>query len=263
MTELNRTQIRTIEEAMAFPRGFGYVLDFSDRTMSEFFEYEFGIDIYAEQYSVNGSSKRNYFTTFLTQSDTNTALRVLRALWERREGLMAASMDNASTKKARAVTDRFRKIIETMEIERDRVPSEGVDNFSADRTLEELVADIDRTLEAKKPEVAIDHLHTYCVKKVTHLLTVREISCSDDEPLHSRFGKYRNALLSERDLHEFTDRSLKSSISLFESFNDLRNNRSLAHDNEILNPAEARFVFSVVNAILVLMRTLESDRYGS
>jgi len=29
---------------MAYPNGFGYVLDFSDRTMEEFFEDEFGIE---------------------------------------------------------------------------------------------------------------------------------------------------------------------------------------------------------------------------
>jgi hypothetical protein len=44
MVQLKRSQVRTIEEAMAYPKGFGYVLDFSDRTISEFFEDEFGID---------------------------------------------------------------------------------------------------------------------------------------------------------------------------------------------------------------------------
>ena len=34
---------------------------------------------------------------------------------------------------------------------------------------------------------------------------------------------------------EMADRILKSSISIFEPFNDVRNNRSLARDNPILN----------------------------
>lgn len=78
-------------------------------------------------------------------------------------------------------------------------------------------------LGTNKPEVAFDHLHTYCVKNITHLLSVRGIECNEDEPLHSRFGKYRKALIAERDLHEFTDRTLKVGISLFESYNDLEN----------------------------------------
>ena len=68
--------------------------------------------------------------------------------------------------------------------------------------------------------------------------------------------------MSEHDLHEFSDRALKSSISLLDSFNDLRNNHSLAHDNEILGPVEARFIFSNISAILVMVRALESERYG-
>ncbi len=247
---------------MAFPKGLGYVLDFSDRSMGVFFDDEFGINIYDERYSVNGTSKRNHLTAFLTQTDTYTALKVLRTLWEKREGMLASSTDTPAVSKAQGETNRFKKVIERLENEQDSVPSEGVDMYSADRTLEELVADIDRTLAANKPEVAIDHLHTYCVKKISHLLSVRGIECSEDESLQSRFGKYRKALVSEKTLHQFADRSMKASISLLESFNDLRNNHSLAHDNEILGPAEARFVFSTVNAILVLVRALEADRYG-
>ncbi len=90
MTDFKRSQIRDIEEAMAYPNGFGYVLDFSDRTMGEFFEDEFGIEIYAQENLVNGSSKRNCLTTFLQRAEKQMVLRVLRALWERREGLLEA-----------------------------------------------------------------------------------------------------------------------------------------------------------------------------
>ena len=159
------------------------------------------------------------------------------------------------------VFDKFKKIIDKLECDPLSVKSEGIDAFIQERTLEELVADIERTLSANKPEVAIDHLHTYFVKKLTHLLKVRNIECSENEPLHSRFGKYRKALVQEHNLHEFSDRAMKSSISLLESFNDLRNNHSLAHDNKILDPIEARYIFSSINAILVLLRALETTRY--
>ncbi|MCU7917183.1 MAG: abortive infection family protein [Candidatus Thiodiazotropha sp. (ex Epidulcina cf. delphinae)] len=49
---------------------------------------------------------------------------------------------------------------------------------------------------------------------------------------------------------------------MLESFNDIRNKRSFAHDNEILEPFEARFIFSSVSAMLVMLRTLELSRYG-
>ena len=92
MTDIKKSEIRTIEQAMSFPRGLGYVLDFSDRTMSDFFEEELGIEIYDEKYSINGLSKRNHLTAFLILSDTYLTLKVLRALWERREVPLVLNM---------------------------------------------------------------------------------------------------------------------------------------------------------------------------
>lgn len=247
---------------MAFPRGFGYVLDFSDRTMSEYFEDEFGLDIYADEFKVNGTSKRNCLTTFLQNADLSLALRVLRALSERRQGLLDSGPTSWLTDDARAASKGLQDVIDQLESNPSILKAEGVDAFERDRTLEELVADIERSLKANKPEVAIDHLHTYCMKKMAHLLKVRGIACGPEEPLHARFGKYRNCLESERGLHEFTHRALKSFISLFDSFNDLRNNHSLAHDNELLNPIEARFIVSSISSMLVMLRALESSRYG-
>lgn len=263
MADLKRLQIRAIEEAMAYPRGYGYVLDFSDRTMQEFFEDEFGIDIYSEENKANGNSKRNCLSTFLLRTDQWTALRVLRALWERREGLLESLPNSEESQAARTKSKAFQQIIDALQNEPAPLTTQGVEAFTRDRTLEELVADIERTLAANKPEVAIDHLHTYCMKKFAHLLEVRGQTCDKDEPLHSRFGRYRKCLEAEQSLHEFTSRALKSFISLLESFNDLRNNHSLAHDNQLLSPMEARLIFTSVSAILVMLRALESSRYGN
>lgn len=263
MADLKRMQVRAIEEAMAYPRGYGYVLDFSDRTMQEFFEDEFGIDIYSEENKANGNSKRNCLSTFLLRTDQQTALRVLRALWERREGLLESLPNSEEAQAARAKSRVFQQVIETLQNEPAPLTTQGVEAFTRDRTLEELVADLERTLAANKPEVAIDHLHTYCMKKFAHLLELRGQTCDKEEPLHSRFGRYRKCLEAEQSLHEFTSRALKSFISLLESFSDLRNNHSLAHDNQLLSPMEARFIFTSVSAILVMLRALESSRYGN
>lgn len=248
---------------MDYPRGYGYVLDFSDRTMSEFFEDEFGIEIFSTANGINGTSKRNYLTTFILNADHPTAVKVLRALWDRREGLLDSASGSESAQQARAASQEFQKVIEYIEQSSFPQQTSDIDVFSADRTLDELVADIHRTLSADKPEVAIDHLHTYCMKKFAHLLSVRGESCDKDEPLHSRFGRYRKHLEAEQQLHEFSLRALKSFISLFDSFNDLRNNHSLAHDNKLLEPLEARFIVNSVCAILAMLRALEAGRYGA
>lgn len=248
---------------MAYPRGYGYVLDFSDRTIQEFFEDEFGVDIFAPENKTNGGSKRNCLTTFLLRADQQMVLRVLRALWERREGLLESLPSSDEARNARTKSKAFQQVIDDLQIDPAPLTTAGVDAFVRDRTLEELVADIQRNLAANKPEVAIDHLHTYCMKKFAHLLEVRGQTCEKSEPLHSRFGRYRKCLEAEQNLHEFTSRALKSFISLLESFNDLRNNHSLAHDNKLLAPMEARFIFNSISAILVMLRALETGRYGA
>jgi hypothetical protein len=220
------------------------------------------VDIFSPENKTNGSSKRNCLTTLLLTSDQQTALRVLRALWDRREGLLESLPSSDEAQIARAKSKAFQQVIEELQSEPAPLTAAGVDAFVRDRTLEELVADIQRTLAANKPEVAIDHLHTYCMKKFAHLLEVRGQSCDKDEPLHSRFGRYRKCLEAEQSLHEFTSRALKSFISLLESLTDLRNNHSLAHDNQLLAPMEARFIVSSISAILVMLRALESARYG-
>jgi hypothetical protein len=43
---------------------------------------------------------------------------------------------------------------------------------------------------------------------------------------------------------EMTERILKSSISLLEAFNHVRNHQSFAHDNPVLNYEESRLIFN-------------------
>lgn len=260
MVELKRSEITTIEETVAFPRGFGYVLDFSDRTIAEYFEDEFRIDIDDETVA-GGGSKRTRLTTFLQRTDAFTAAKVLRALWDRREGLVMRHGAQLDANEEAARQRAYLKIIERIETGADAPSPDALDRYERDRTLEELIADIERALQANKPETALDHLHTYCMKKFSHLLKIRGIDCTEDEALHARFGKYRKALAQEMNLTEFTDRALKMTISLMDAFNDIRNNHSLAHDNKILEPAEARFVFENVSAVLRFLRSVEAGRY--
>ncbi len=248
---------------MAFPQGFGYVLDFSDRTIAEFFEDEFQLDIDQAKYSEYGTSKRNRLTTFIQLEEPYLVAKVLRALWDRREGLVRRIGGAINENEEAEMKRQFLEIIANVE-GRSEIPSTAaLDRHTSDRMLDELIMDIERDLQANKPEAAMDHLHTYCMSKFRRLLQTRSITCNQDEALHARFGKYRKALASERSLNPFTDRALKSSISLFEGFNDIRNNSSFAHDNSILEPAEARYVFDTVSAMLIFVRAVEAGRYDS
>jgi hypothetical protein len=79
----------------------GYVLNFSDRTMREFFAFEFNIDIDDPVYQANGTSKAKRLRCFLQTVEPVEAVRVLKGLWEYREALRertgrAESITNAA-----------------------------------------------------------------------------------------------------------------------------------------------------------------------
>lgn len=80
--------IRTLDMQLVddlFEMGSGYVLDFSDRTMSSFFAEELNVDIDDVAYRDLGSSKAKRLRCFLNKVDMPTAVRTLRALWDYRE----------------------------------------------------------------------------------------------------------------------------------------------------------------------------------
>lgn len=68
-----------------FDMGGGYVLDFSNRTFSEFFADELNIDIDNARYCDVGNSKAKRLRSYLRQASQDEALRLLNSLWEYRE----------------------------------------------------------------------------------------------------------------------------------------------------------------------------------
>lgn len=85
MPNIRATEMMFLDDL--FEMGGGYVLKFSDPTFSRFFRDELSIDIDAQRYRANGSSKAKRLRTFLQIEDRATVARALEALWEYREAL--------------------------------------------------------------------------------------------------------------------------------------------------------------------------------
>lgn len=108
-------------------------------------------------------------------------------------------------------------------------------------------------------EGALDRLHTFVNKFIRVTCEPHGITISRDKPLHSVFGEYVKALRESGHLESvMTDRILRSSISVLEAFNDVRNNKSLAHDNPILNYDESLLVFNHVASSIRFIKSLEA-----
>ncbi len=256
MVYLKHSEISLIENFVAWPRGPGYVLRFSDNTYAEFFKDEFQIEIYDPVYQDRGPSKRNHLISFCLKEPAGIVARVLSMLADKRRQFADASPAPPQD----GLQDPFEALVAGIETRADQPLTDALYLYEQDRSLVELVTDLQRTLERNKPEAALDRLHTYCMKYFAYLLSLRGIECTDKEALHARFGKYRNCLLAETNLQEISDLAMKSAISILEKFNDVRNSRSFAHDSVILDHQEARYVFEIVTAFLRFIRSYEAGR---
>ena len=253
LVDLKHSDIRTLDDA--FQADPGYVLNFSDKTFREYFEDEFRIDIDQPKYRTGGTSKMNRLRTFCRIEDAGIVARALRSLWDYREGTFPATPRDA------AIKTRLFELISRIEGNGTVARTDAIERFASDETLEELVAAIERDILADRPVAALDRLHTYCAKKFGHLLDRRSVEWDRSEPLHSRVGKYVKAVNQERPLREMTQQIMKNAIGVFDKFNHIRNNQSLAHDNEIIDKAEARFIFDSVSAFLRFVKNMDNSRF--
>jgi len=159
------------------------------------------------------------------------------------------------------VKQRLYDLIARIEDRAGTARTDALENFVPDPTLDELIASIERDIAADRPAAALDRLHTYCSKKFGHLLGARSIPWTRNEPLQSRVGKYVKAIHAEKPLQDMTLQILKNSIGVFDKFNQVRNNQSLAHDNDLLHKAEARFIFDSVSAVLRFVKSVDTARF--
>ena len=241
-----------------FHSGGGYVLDFSDCTMAEWFEETFDLDIFQERFQAEGHSKGKTLRGFVEVTEPRLVARVLHALWLYRCELPDyKESDPEEEARLKAWLDRYTNELETastMKLE------DALTDFSRDTTLPKLRASIANDLVAEKPGVALDRVHTYCVKRFRHLLSERGHPVEERTPLHAIFGAYGKLLRDNREVTEFALPTLRVQHKLFEALNDARNKRSFAHDNDLLSVSEAQFLIDCVLSSLAFIKRIESSR---
>jgi len=92
ISTLTPSEIKLITDLVEYPRGPGYVLDLSDRTIRAFFG-EMDIDIDSTTYQINGTSKGNRVRILLRNTSDATAAIILKKLWDYRAEILARTGD--------------------------------------------------------------------------------------------------------------------------------------------------------------------------
>lgn len=262
---LGRTRRLTSQHRTTFDRifhsGGGYVLDFSDRTMAEWFEETLDLDIFQQRFQIEGHSKGKTLRSFVEVAEPRLVARVLRAPWAYRCGLDGYREQNDQDEaRLKAWLEQFTDELENASpLKLD----DAFKDFSGDTTLPKLRASIAGDLVAEKPDVALDRLHTYCVKPFRALLAGRGAPVDASTPLHAIFGAYGKSLRDEGALSAFALPTLRVQHKLFEGLNDARNKRSFAHDNDLLAVSEAQFIVECVLASLAFIERIEAEKAPS
>ena len=233
--------------------GGGYVLEFSNRTFQEFIFDSTGRNIFEEKYAYGSGSKANRLRTFWSKEPNYIVGKLLNDLLDHCRDHHA---DSSLYEESRRIVERLLQDAAVRDIE-------AISPNSAEKDFNVLARAVKEAIEKNEPESGLDRLHTFVVKYVRVLCEKRGISTERDKPLHSLLGEYIKALKNVGLIEsEMTERILKSSISILEAFNHIRNDRSLAHDNPVLNYNESLLIFSHIASSIRFIQALEDSVDG-
>ncbi len=249
MSDLTGSDRRALEKL--FGMSSGYVLNFSDRTFGDFFD-EHRLRIDDERYKARGTSKANRLRTHWELDGNHVVGRVIGGLIDH------AAEENCFADSNPSLIADCQKIAQRLLSDQPVAELDALAAIADERDFEVVAQHVREAIEKNQPEGALDRLHTFVIKFVRVCCEPHGIGSNRDKPLHSVFGEYVRALRDGGHLESaMTERILKSSISVLESFNDVRNNSSLAHDNPILNYEESLLIFNHVAASIRFIKALE------
>lgn len=248
MSDLTGSERRKLEKLLNMDGG--YVLNFSERTFTDFF-IDYRVEIDAEVYKARGTSKAKRMRTFWANGANHTVGRVI-------DGLIDYGIEEKCLPNDAALIEDCRYIARRLLQEQQIVEMDALVAIADERDFDVVAEHIREAIEKNQPEGALDRLHTFMNKFIRVTCEPYGIKVGRDKPLHAVFGEYVRKLRDADHLEsEMTERILKSSISVLEAFNHVRNNKSLAHDNPILNYDESLLIFNHVAASIRFIKSLE------
>jgi len=248
MSDLSFVERNKLEKLLCM--GSGYVLNFSNRTFQEFFAESVNIVIYDSKYENVGSSKANRLRAFWKLEPNHIVGKVIQDLVEMARPTYPNNSDNLLQDCIR-IAERLRQGAAVLE-------ELGKSSELGERAFQALEKSLRQAIDNNEPETALDRLHTYVIKYMRSVCRQRGLETSRDKPLHSLVGEYVKHMKAAGLIEsEMTERILKSSISIMEAFNRVRNEQSLAHDNPILNYSESLLIFNHIVSALRFIESLE------
>ena len=277
----------------------GYVLDFSNKTFSEFFEDHFEINIYADAFSERGTSKLNRLLSFIDLSPPHVVIELLKLLWrrlnsERDETLeslerrlnsddWSVTPDYVSTMQDLAAEEEmpFNKLIAELAHLPSHTVAPNLQKLSAEWTLDTVEREFSRAFEnvERDPEAAITAACSMLESLFKSILVARSIPMPKSMNIQDLYKEVREPLglspskeLPATEVEADVRTILAALGNTVQGIGALRTHAGSAHGREKgfrrVDPRIARLaVSSATNIALFIIETWEKhfpdDRLGS
>lgn len=231
MADLKPREKRLFEEVLGMSSG--YVLDFSNNTFARFVEETINVDIYDGLGYEEYCSKANKLRQIWQQENDYVVGELMDELLTYYEDSCASREHEISSHEKGLIQDlrnsvkRLKSAVGPMTL-----PDKKED------TLRVLLSDIQDSLAKNKPTLVLDRLHTFATKFLRDICIEHGIEVEDQNgkryALHGLAGKLKKQYEQDELISSsFSLIAIQSSISLFDRYNDIRNDKSYAHDNKV------------------------------
>ncbi len=255
MSDLSRREKLKLEKF--FEMGGGYVLDFSNRTLSDFVFETLNLEFYSDSYADFGDSKANRLRAIWQKESNYKVGKLISEMLDYWKDKKVMSYDEI-TQPEQNLFDECQKIAQRLFADKVVEEIDVIREVPDDKNFSLLAKSIRESIDKNEPEAALDRLHTYVMKFIRQLCKNHNIEIKKDESLNAIFGKYVKFIVAQDKIEsKMTERILKYSIHVIEAFNDIRNNKSFAHDNPILNYSESVLIFNNVTNSIKFIKSVE------
>ena len=245
-----------------FDMNSGYVMNLSSTKFSDLIYDVTRIKIYDEKYNFRSGSKANRLRALWNiESNQNVAAINLTLLgyWEQQFRLSNPD-EEKFYRYYNLKVDAAKQLTLLSKDTRTNFNTSILESIKTEKDFQLLKNDIQRTLDNNEPQLALDRTHTLLVTYFRRLCTRHGIVYNEKETVDNLFSKYINHFNKlEYFESDMSIKILRLPSQALEKYNNVRNNKSFAHSNNILKYSESNLIIEFVFLVLKFVVNLEEQ----
>ena len=236
----------------------GYVMDFTNSSISQFIGTSISRNIYDAKYADgNSGSKANRLRKLFQVEPDRIVGKLLNDLADYYKAISSdTNFNEAGFQTLKSLADSLQQF--PIKMEESLVP---VAEYLGDQEYYSLVlAEIKDSLTRNQSEACIDRVHTFISGLARQLCEKHELKYENNQTVSKIFNQYfAHVKQCIPDLSEMSIQIMRGTANVIHHFDNVRNTRSLAHPNPLLSKAESNFILTSVSNFLMFVRQLEES----